>query len=516
MTSLASAPAAKSLAMRRNSQHGHVAMSHETRLPRELLAQIGISGKEVVKIIRARGWDIVEPHGLQQQNLYYLPGVLQKVEFGNYATRQHRDFLVGEGELYAFILREGGLGFLLPDEAPLRTAAPSAVDDRLLVTKPCDMSQQRTDQRKWKRRKKLSTARRTVATTNETMATLVDRKDVAIGLEQAMEERTKLTAEVAEVAAVEPLDEQELDPVGTRVKCQGTSKDDAAAAAATSVAASSAGSSSQDPEWMEYEKSLKARGWRAQLLQDVDVHLLRSTAAVDRRQRTRERASASRRNSAQPMHSVGPHVVEATELVQEIDALMHSIRASQEDLSSMIESIIVDGEQRTIPDRIDPVGRIGIPAFVSTGLDSLVLMRDIERYLLLFVAAVRRYQRARNSMCAGHPASGLLQSSDRAVKRKDLRALQLTIEESKRELQELAGLVAADIVKSCQDHAWNSTSEISSPGALQGSHQATLQSPSWDTLRTADVDVDLDTDRDQSSSQRNVASPRLEGGQWFV
>uniref|UniRef100_M4BPH1 Uncharacterized protein n=1 Tax=Hyaloperonospora arabidopsidis (strain Emoy2) TaxID=559515 RepID=M4BPH1_HYAAE len=172
---------------------------------------------------------------------------------------------------------------------------------------------------------------------------------------------------------------------------------------------------------------------------------------------------------------------------------MNSIRASQEDLSSMIESIIVDGERRTIPDRIDPVGRIGIPAFVSTGLDSLVLMRDIERYLLLFVAAVRRYQRARNFMCAGDPASGLLQSSDRAMKRKDLRALQLTMEESKRELQELAGIVAADIVKSCQDHAWNSTSEISTPGALQGSPQASLQSPSRDTSRTVSADGCLST-----------------------
>uniref|UniRef100_M4C6U0 Uncharacterized protein n=1 Tax=Hyaloperonospora arabidopsidis (strain Emoy2) TaxID=559515 RepID=M4C6U0_HYAAE len=242
MTSLASAPAAKALAMRRNSQQGHVAMSHETRLPRELLAQIGISGKEVVKIIKARGWDIVEPHGLQQQNLYYLPGVLQKVEFSNYASRQHRDFLVGEGELYAFILREGGLGFLLPDEVPLRTAAPSALDDRPFVTKPCDMSQQRTDQRKWKRRKKLSTARRT-------MATLVEREDVAFGLEQSMKERTKLAAEVA--AVVEPLDEQELDRAGSRVKCQGTTID--------AAAATSAGLFSQDPEWMDRSQTANSR-----------------------------------------------------------------------------------------------------------------------------------------------------------------------------------------------------------------------------------------------------------------
>jgi hypothetical protein len=37
-------------------------------------------------------------------------------------------------------------------------------------------------------------------------------------------------------------------------------------------------------EFGAYEAALSARGWRAQLLQDVDLYLLRSVAAISRRQ----------------------------------------------------------------------------------------------------------------------------------------------------------------------------------------------------------------------------------------
>jgi hypothetical protein len=66
--------------------------------------KIGLSGKEVVGIIERKHWVIEEPHGLQQQKLYYLPGV--KENKGEELT-QNEDFFVGEGELYAFILRQG-------------------------------------------------------------------------------------------------------------------------------------------------------------------------------------------------------------------------------------------------------------------------------------------------------------------------------------------------------------------------------------------------------------------------
>ncbi|CAI5722728.1 unnamed protein product [Hyaloperonospora brassicae] len=515
MASLAAAAAAaKSLATRRSSVQGHVAMSRETRSPRELLARIGISGKEVVKIIKARGWAIVEPHGLQQQNLYYLPGVLQKAETSGYASRQQRDFFVGEGELYAFILREGGLAFLLPDEVPMRTA-PSESKRLADVSKPTTDARKPLgdrSQRKWKRRKKLSTAVGTLADLNPIEPNSRKRSVPFVPVELRKERTGEAAAAevaVAEVAAAvkEPVDEQQPPPklrAGPVVQRRAETADTCAAVCG------------QETEWTEYEQSLKARGWRAQLLQDIDVHLLRSTAAVDRRQRAHERAGGRRTGRAQPTHSVGPHGVDFAEMVQELDALKLSIRASQEDLSSMIEALISEGEQRAIPDRIDPAGRVGIPAFVSTGLGSLVLMRDIERYLLLVVAAVRRHQRAKDAMCASGPTNGLSQPSDRTMKRKDLRALQLTIEESKRELQELAAIVAADLVESCEDHAYDSASEGSASGALQSPHQSAVYSPSRGTSRSMDCGEDLEAGRNGLFDPPNLASPRLEGGKWFV
>lgn len=58
-----------------------------------------------MKIIKERKWEIVEPHGLQQQKLYYVPGAKEREE--EVELKQRRDFFVGEGELYAFILKQG-------------------------------------------------------------------------------------------------------------------------------------------------------------------------------------------------------------------------------------------------------------------------------------------------------------------------------------------------------------------------------------------------------------------------
>uniref|UniRef100_H3HBR9 Uncharacterized protein n=1 Tax=Phytophthora ramorum TaxID=164328 RepID=H3HBR9_PHYRM len=399
------APKRSELSTRRSSQGG-VAMSLEPRPPRELLKEIGISGKEVVRILKDKKWLVEKPHGLQQQNLYYVPKEQQDAEL-----TQSTHFFVGEGELYAFILKQGGLQYLLPGEELTEseeseveatqptTSVESAVDES-------SGSETVGEQRKWKRRKKLSTSRG----------------------------RTLVSPRVKQERA-------------TVVGC------------------------GQQAEFSEYQSSLTARGWRAQLLQDVDVHLLRSVAAVDRRQRAR----AEKKKDEAEIH-------------QELDGLVCSIRASQDDLSSMIESIIVQGERMKIPDRIDPVGRIGVPGFVSTGAGSLVLMRDIERYLLLFVAAVRRYQRARKTVCAG----------EATVQRADLRALQLSIEESKTELQELAATIDAEARKQ------------SSPAISQETSHETTQSSS----RPTDSEADVGTDHDQSSSQQSVVSPRrLEGVQ---
>ncbi|KAL3666260.1 hypothetical protein V7S43_008511 [Phytophthora oleae] len=454
------------LTTRRSSKAGGIAMSLETRLPRELLARIGINGKEVVSIIKERDWDIEEPHGLQQQKLYYLPGAKEKRE----QAKQNEDFFVGEGELYAFILKQGGLRYLLPEEdlstesdesdvemtQPSRptqgdavSAANSPVEDssdEMSDSCSSDSTAETTpgaEQRKWKRRKKLSTA----------------RNKAAEEMEKPMIPPTKRRRKAKKTVPATEQDDQDRIRVTPKVKLE----------------QATCGEIGQQTEFSEYESSLTARGWRAQLLQDIDVHMLRSVAAVDRRQRAREASNEGQKRSGRPTEGVGPHAQDAAEILQELDGLTHSIQASQDDLSSMIESIIVQGERLSIPDRIDPVGRIGISGFVSTGPGSLVLMRDIERYLLLFVAAVRRYQRSRNAICTNERAKMSPLPTKRAMKRADLRALQLSIEESKRELQELATFVAAEAARARQEAAQDSleTSPSSSKGISQESSQST-------------------------------------------
>ncbi|CAI5730858.1 unnamed protein product [Peronospora destructor] len=444
---------------RRNS---HVAMSVEMRAPRELLSRIGLSGKEVVKIIKSRGWDIVEPHGLQQQNLYYIPGVIPKTTQG-YEPLQNKEYFVGEGELYAFILREGGLRYLLPDEelsgdSDLEISRfNETIETSVEADDESDVINQKlrlesSDQRKWKQRKKLSTARsKSVDNVTNTSAYLRKRQ-------KKIEEKSNTS---------EDDDDEEGEETTNQTRVSRRITLEQAKRATTG----------QQSEFIAYQNSLKARGWRAQLLQDIDVHLLRATAAVSRNRRTRKRKRCTdkKKKSTRLIEEIGPHVVDAAEMLQEINELMSSMRASQDDLSSIIEAMISNGEQRTIPDRIDVVGRIGIPGFVSTGRDNLVLMRDIEHYLLVVVAAVRRYQRMRKAFCASDSTIWSSLPPNRAVKREELRALQLSIEESKRELHELAAMVAADATMSCQDAAQDSTLEDTTRNTSCSVFQSTLR-----------------------------------------
>ncbi|EEY58708.1 uncharacterized protein PITG_10833 [Phytophthora infestans T30-4] len=478
------------LSTRRSSQGG-IAMSLEMRPPRELLEKIGIKGKEIVKIIKDRDWGIVEPHGLQQQKLYYLP---ESKEKGDQA-KQHEDYFVGEGELYAYILKQGGLRYLLPDDSDVsdvEPTQPSKVEEEVEQSNSVESSTEESDsvldhssagtttgeQRKWKRRKKLSTAR---------------SKSVEKTPPPKRRQKSSKQSSSVDGSTADELDRIRIDP---KVKLERATY----------------GGIGQQTEFSEYELSWKARGWRAQLLQDMDVHLLRSVAAVDRRHRAMETSNEEgQKKSGRPMEGVGPHAREAAEILQELEGLQHSIRASQDDLSSMIESTISKAERLTFPDRIDPIGRIGIPGFVSTGSGTLILVRDTERYLLLFVAAVRRYQRARRNFCAEETASGLSQPCNRVVRRTDLRALQLSIEESKTELQELATTIAAEASKACLEYSQDSTTVGSPLSTTQGSSQG-LQSPQSSSGTTDD---DGSTDHDQSPGQQSASSPRrLEGGQW--
>lgn len=73
------------------------------RSPSELLKEIGIAGAEVVKILKGRGWEVSEPKGLEEYKRYYLPGGRARGDDAN----RGEDYVVGEGELYAYVLDKG-------------------------------------------------------------------------------------------------------------------------------------------------------------------------------------------------------------------------------------------------------------------------------------------------------------------------------------------------------------------------------------------------------------------------
>ncbi|ETK84603.1 hypothetical protein F441_10629 [Phytophthora nicotianae CJ01A1] len=395
--------------------------------PSELLQRIGLRGKEVVKILKDRDWEVCDPKALQEHKLYYVPGGKAK---GDLAV-QGEDFFVGEGELYAYILEKGGLHFLLPDEGystetnineesdfeildqPLPLVAPvrqNAVDTRTdnvestvpqakeksgeLLQEPSDAPKASLDhQPKQKRRKKISTANGKTAAKAKAKC-------------QVRKPRKKVDTKVATFAAQCSVKEEKIP----------------------FVVADGCG---HFVEFGAYEAALTARGWRAQLFQDIDLHLLRCVAAIARRQLALEITSGEQPPFSRSSEDCTPH----EGVHHELKVVSSGIKASQNDLSSMVAVIIGQAERSHSPERVECAARIGIPGFVSTGSGNLMLMRDIERHLLLIVAAVRQYLRARNTSSY---TGGAVSTS----KRSDLRALQLNIEKMNAELTELSTIVS--------------------------------------------------------------------------
>ncbi|RAW29056.1 hypothetical protein PC110_g14576 [Phytophthora cactorum] len=385
--------------------------------PSELLQQIGLRGKEVVKILKERDWDVCDPKALQEHKLYYVPGGRAKGEL----AVQGEDFFVGEGELYAYILDKGGVHFLLPDEGySTETKMDSESDFEILDQPPprvepiqqhlegreipAELLQETSDapkttsdpwQPKRKRRKKLLIAN------GKTAAKAKPAK------RQVRKPRQKIDAKAA-TFAVECLVKEEKNPFVFSDGC------------------------GHFAEFGAYEAALTARGWRAQLLQDIDLHLLRSVAAIARRQVALEVASGEQNHFCCDREDSGLH----EGVHQELKVLSSGIKASQNDLSSMIAVIIQQAERIHSPERAECAARIGISGFVPTGSGNLMLMRDMERHLLLIVAAVRQYLRTKS---VSSYSGGQVSTS----KRSDLRALQLNIEKMNAELTELSTIISA-------------------------------------------------------------------------
>ncbi|RLN31543.1 hypothetical protein BBJ28_00020045 [Nothophytophthora sp. Chile5] len=438
--------------------------------PSELLVEIGISGRDVVRILTERGWEVREPKALEENKRYYAPGGRAK---GSKAEHL-KDLFIGEGELYAHVLELGGRRYLIPDadtsstpSSPVSSSVPPSpsidsllnADDvtqhasdelptevsvYLLASLSCDedgspmpdessASTSETmppfpQQRKWKRRKKLSTARGksaerglqakpgTPKTVKKGVTPPYRRKPPAV--KRGSDPKNHTTTHKHAIAESEA-----SDGGGNQLELGG------------------------------HHVSLATRGWRAQLLRDVEVHLLRFMAEVDRHRRASESSSGKRKAASRPSKDVGPHEFDTAKTLTELKELTRSVQDSQEDLRCLVTRIVVHAELRHIPDRMDSAGQVEISRFQSTGHGELDLMRDIERYLLLLVAAVRRYQRTKDSAYVAEEfaSSGKKGASPRlasgAPERTDLRTLLRSIERSQEEMRYMMRTLVAQVEK---------------------------------------------------------------------
>ncbi|EEY58701.1 uncharacterized protein PITG_10824 [Phytophthora infestans T30-4] len=384
---------------------------HPFGKPSELLQKIGLRGKEVVSILKDRGWEACDPKALQEHKLYYIPGGKAKGE----VAVQGEDFFVGEGELYAYILEKGGLHYLLPEEG-----YSTESDFEILDQRPPPVHQNEFDAR--------TNNAQTIGNSGELLQASSDTPMSASDPEQPKRKRRK-NLSTASGKKAKPAKRQVQKP------CKRVDGKPAASATECRVKEEKipfviADGCGHLVEFGAYEAALTARGWRAQLLQDIDLHLLRCVAAIARRQRALEVTSGEQNFSLFFLPSEGnctPH----EGVHRELKVVSSGITASQNDLSSMVAAIIGQAERTQSPERVECAARIGIPGFVSTGCGNLMLMRDIDRHLLLIVAAVRQYLRARNTS----------NYSDGDIKRSDLRALQLNIEKMNAELTELLTII---------------------------------------------------------------------------
>ncbi|KAE8988345.1 hypothetical protein PF005_g24792 [Phytophthora fragariae] len=395
--------------------------------PSELLQQIGLMGKEVVKILKRMGWEVCDPKALQEHKLYYAPG----------------------GGLYAYILNKGGIRFLLPDEDWSSESKVKSESDVEIMEQPPAHAE---------------TTQRTVNPTTALKQTLPTASTNSGPQQPPRKRRKKLcTADGKAESKAKPVKRQVRKP---RKKPVATQDDTKLSAPIKSVKEESipfiaADGCGQLVQFGVYEAALTARGWRAQLLQDIDLHLLRSVAGIARRQfalaATGQKSPSRLSEDAGPPHEG---------IAQEVKTLSSGIKASQNDLSSMIAAIIAQAERVELPQRIECAARIGILAFVSTGSGNMVLLGDIERHVLLIIAALRQYLRVRNIVSLSESDG----SAHGRANRPDLRALQLNIEKMNAELNELSTVISA---------------------------QAEIQSRKNSTTTSMELDADMETDSEQ-------------------
>ncbi|KAG1684246.1 hypothetical protein DVH05_011495 [Phytophthora capsici] len=321
--------------------------SSDHHSPSELLKQIGLAGPAVVKVLKGRGWEICEPKGLEEHKRYYLPGCRAKGD-----SAQHgEDYLVGEGELYEYVLEKGGATYITQIQAS-ESPTPFKRSSKSVPRSVGSTEKSNVDKATITRRLKLRRKTEFVEDSDESCSSSSRQpqkrrkkqttSELAQDIMRQMEETSDAVIVIDSTDSTASGDHNSKDPAPIETEARPTRR----------------------TEVEQYESSLKLGSSRAQLLKDVDLNLLRSVAEV-----------AFRQSTLQPTDKGNAH---------ELERFAQRIQVATNCLSFTVAKIV--------DNLSDPDGRVDIPSFVSTGPGRLTIMQDIERYLLLVGQTLRQLQ----------------------------------------------------------------------------------------------------------------------------
>ncbi|KAG7375986.1 hypothetical protein PHYPSEUDO_014703 [Phytophthora pseudosyringae] len=380
----------------------------DLRSPSELLKEIGVAGAEVVKVIKGRGWEICEPKGLEEHKRYYLPGGRAN---GENATRGEH-YVVGEGELYAYVLERGGTSYLFPS-----ASQPLALATALRLSSSRDISAPRTAETPTERNCDASITRRSALFESGEDTDLVEYFSDE-NCSSASRQRKKRRKNKNAPERAQPTGLQNQQPSDNVIVVDDNPDTDSAASrdrriSEDQVRAETSTRPGHRSEVEQYETALKLNGCRVQLLKDVDVNLLRAVAAI------------AFRKAALPSPDRERGESQSTHALHELERFAERIQVARNCLSYTVAAIVDQGDNSSGSDTF--MSEIDIPSFVSTGQGRLMLMQDIERYVLLVGQALRPFTYSDRANSAGRSSNSV-----------NVRPLQRHIDKTTAELLELS------------------------------------------------------------------------------
>ncbi|KAL3666273.1 hypothetical protein V7S43_008524 [Phytophthora oleae] len=369
--------------------------SSDHQSPSELLKEIGLAGAVVVKVLKGRGWEICEPKGLEEHKRYYLPGGRAKGD----GAKRGEDYLMGEGELYVYVLKKGGASYLLHNSSQSSMSPTTSKCSSTSVPRSVEGTEKSNGDKATARRLELRKEADFVEDSDESCS--------SFSRQQKKRRKKQTTSELAQdiMRQMEETSDEVVVVDGTDSTASGVhnNREDS-----TPIERNIRPTRRTEVE--QYESSLKLSSSRAQLLKDVDLNLLRSVAEI-----------AFRQSALQSSDKGNGH---------ELERFAQRIQVARNCLSYSVAGI-VDGADK-LP---DPDVGVDIPSFVSTGPGRMAIMQDIERYLLLVGQTLRQLQYSDRNNSSPPTSPGNIKAQ--------LRPLQRHMDKTAGELLDLAKRICA-------------------------------------------------------------------------